>query len=268
MAWAKSMFVALLLSGWLLTGGALRAEDLVDLGHWKLSALEQLQHRAALLSPAGEQIAFLSTAFLDTPYIADTLIGSVGTPEKFVVRLDGVDCFTLLDYVEALRRSTDFPGFKTALRNIRYRAGRVDFLHRHHFFSDWGAHDGAALEEVTVQVGGAEKVRWVDKQLNRKADGSRYLPGYPVRKRRLAYIPPGALGTDLQGRLRSGDYIGIYSPAAGLDVSHCGILIRQGGRLYLRHASSRNRLPRVMDEDLVAYLGTGKGLIVYRPRSL
>lgn len=53
----------------------------------------------------GEVISRVSSAFLGTPYQADTLIGGPGTPEVLVANFNGVDCFTLADYVEALARS-------------------------------------------------------------------------------------------------------------------------------------------------------------------
>ena len=202
--------------------------------------------------------------FSTPPYLADTLIGSAGTAEVFVLRLDGVDCFTLLDTVEALRRASGFDGFKEALRRVRYRDGRVDFLSRNHFFSEWGEANSAHLRDVTALVGG-EKVRRVEKQLNRKKDGALYLPGYPVKKREIACIPAEAVDASVLARLQSGDYVGIYSPVPGLDVSHVGIVVKRGGQVFLRHASSRSDLRKVVDQELASYLGGKKGLVVYRP---
>ncbi len=49
----------------------------------------------------GEVISRVSSAFLGTPYQADTLIGGPGIPEVLVANFNGVDCFTTADYVEA-----------------------------------------------------------------------------------------------------------------------------------------------------------------------
>ncbi|MEJ2201246.1 MAG: DUF1460 domain-containing protein, partial [Desulfuromonadaceae bacterium] len=103
------------------------------------------------------------------------------------------------------------------------------------------------------------------KQLNQKADGSLYLPGYPVQTRELVYIPAAALDESVLARLQNGDYVGIYSPAPGLDVSHCGIVIKTDGKILLRHASSSSSLNQVVDVDLYDYLGGKKGLVVFRP---
>ena len=239
-------------------------KEVVDLGGWSRGKIEQLLVDAGRIPELGRKIEFISAAFLETPYLADTLIGSAETAEVFVLRLDGVDCFTLLDYVEALRRTSDFDGFKEALRRIRYREGRVYFLSRNHFFSEWGEANSLHLHDVTALVGG-ENVRRVEKPLNRKKGGALYLPGYPVKKREIAYIPPEAVDETVHARLQSGDYVGIYSTLPGLDVSHVGIVVKKGGKVFLRHASSRSDLRKVVDQELTSYLGGKKGLVVYRP---
>lgn len=231
-----------------------------DLGHWNQMKIEQLQERAKDIADPGDKVALISETFLKTPYLANTLIGSAETSEVFTLRLDGVDCFTFLDYVEALRRSVDFEGFKEALRYIRYRNGKVTFLDRNHFFSVWGNTPLAPLRDITAQVGGTN-VRWVEKYLNQKGDGTLYLPGYPVKKQVIAFILPEAIDAVLLSRLQSGDYIGIYSPLPGLDVSHTGIIIKKGGGTFLRHAAQQ----QVIDEALLPYLGGKKGLVIYRP---
>lgn len=239
-------------------------EDIVDLGGWSRGKIERLLADAGRIPEPGRKIEFISAAFLETPYLADTLIGSAETAEVLVLRLDGVDCFTLLDYVEALRRAADFDGFKEALRRLRYRQGRVDFLNRNHFFSEWGETASDQLREATALVGG-ERVRRVEKQLNRKNDGTLYLPGYPVKQREMAYIPPEAVDGSVLARLQNGDYVGIYTSLPGLDVTHCGIVVKKEGKVFLRHAASSSHLRKVTDEELSSYLGGKKGLVVYRP---
>ena len=247
-----------------LTSCSAPSKKPIDLGKWNQTKIEQLLDESGHISNPGQKITFISAAFLKTPYLAATLIGSSETTEVFVLRLDGVDCFTFLDYVEALRRSTDFNGFKEALRQTRYYNGQVTFSNRNHFFSQWGNSIFAPLRDVTAQIGGTD-VRWVEKQLNQKGDGTLYLPGYPGKKQVVAFIPPEAINELVLARLQSGDYIGIYSPYPGLDVSHTGIVIKKEGKIFLRHASSRFFRKKVVDEELLPYLGGKKGLIVYRP---
>ncbi len=246
--------------------GPASGADIINLGNWTQEKIERLQDKAGQISNPGLRSAFLSAAFLETPYLSATLVGNAETAETFVIRLNGVDCFTLLDYVEALRRSRDFDEFKDTLRQVRYRAGQVDFLHRNHFFSEWARANATLVREVTDLVGGPD-VRTVEKHLNRKDGGAHYLPGYPVMTRSITYIPSRALVASTLARLKSGDYVGIYSPLPGLDVSHCGIVIKKEGKLFLRHASSKSTVKKVVDQDLAAYLGGKEGLIVYRPRN-
>ena len=236
----------------------------IDLGKWNQTKIEQLQNEAKHIPEPGDKVTFISAAFLKIPYRSGTLIGSAETNEIFTLRLDGVDCFTFLDYVESLRRSTDFEGFKKALQQIRYRNGQVTFLDRNHFFSAWGNALFAPLRDVTAQIGGTG-VRWEEKQLNQKGDGTLYLPEYPVKRQVIAFILPEEIDESVLARLQSGDYIGIYSPYSGLDVSHTGIVIKKGGKIFLRHASSRFFRKRVVDDELLPYLGAKKGLVVYRP---
>ena len=76
----------------------------------KLNAILQERPNYRLL-PAGQQIGLISEAFLGTPYVANKLQGSLSTPEQLVVDFRGLDCFTYLDYVEALRQSAAQPVF-------------------------------------------------------------------------------------------------------------------------------------------------------------
>lgn len=257
---------SLLLLSFLLATAPVLAAPLVDLGPWQPASLEQLQQQANRLLTPGERVAKISDALLGTPYVADTLHGGLGIPEKLVFRLDGVDCFTFLDSVEALRRSADVPGLLETLKTVRYFDGQVDYLSRKHFFSDWGEEAGGWLQEVTAAVGGKGQVIQIEKQLNRKTDGSLYLAGYPVRSRQLSFIPAERINPRVLERLQDGDYVGFVSEAAGLDVSHCGILVRKKGVLYLRHASSDPDRLKVVDQELVAYLQDVPGIMIFRPQ--
>ncbi len=175
-----------------LLPGAARGEEVVELGGWSRGKIERLLADAGRIPEPGRKIEFISAAFLDTPYLAGTLIGSAATAEVLVLRLDGVDCFTLLDTVEALRRSASFDGFKEALRRIRYRDGRIDFLRRNHFFSEWGEANSEHLRDVTALVGG-EGVRRVEKLLN-QTGGRHALPAGVSGKEPGACLHPARSG--------------------------------------------------------------------------
>jgi hypothetical protein len=235
-----------------------------DLGKWSQTEIDRLLNNMHRIRDPGQKVTVLSAAFRDTPYRANTLIGDNKTAEVFVLRLDSVDCFTFLDNVEALRRSSNFSEFVESLHHVRYRNGRVDFQTRNHFFSQWGNSPLAPLRDITAQIGGS-KTCWAVKYLNQKKGGHVFLPGYPIRRQTVAFIPAEAIDEAMLARLQSGDYIGIYSPHPGLDVSHTGIVIKKEGTLFLRHASSKRWYQKVRDEELLPYLAGKKGLIIYRP---
>jgi hypothetical protein len=226
---------------------------------------EHLPAAIAAVGEPGERVVQASEKFLGTPYRAHTLIGSADIPEQLVAEFHAVDCFTFLDYVEALRRSAHADEFHQRLVEVRYRDGIVAWDHRRHFFTDWAAAPGSRVIDVTSELGGSH-TRQTLKKLNRKADGSRFLAGVAVQERPIRYIPLKALDSAVLARLNSGDYLGIYTPEAGLDVTHVGIVVRREGRLLLRHASSHREVERVVDSDLPAYLAGKSGIVVLRPR--
>lgn len=241
------------------TGAPVRAADGLP------TAVADALVQAAALADPGERAVRLSARLLGTPYQAHTLVGSAATPEQLTIRFDAVDCFTFLDVVEALRRAGPPGEFRQRLVEVRYRDGVIAWPQRRHFFTDWAAAPDGRVADVTAAVGGRQ-LRQAAKQLNRKADGTLHLPGVPVQARTIGYVPGAAIDASVLGRLRSGDYLGIYSPAAGLDVSHVGIVVRTNGRLLLRHASSRREAGQVVDSDLVAYLAGKPGIVVLRPQ--
>lgn len=210
----------------------------------------------------GEIINRVSSVFLDTPYQAATLIGSPDTPEALVANFNGVDCFTLVDYVEALTRSRDQNMFLHNLARTRYVNGRVSYLSRRHFFSDWFATAPRNARDVTPEI--SPDYVTVKKQLNRKADGSEYIPGLGIHPRSINYIPGSAISTQVLNNLKTGDYIGVYSPLAGLDVSHTGIIVHHDGKVWFRNASSLAANRKVVDSPFMEYMHSRPGIIVLR----
>lgn len=214
---------------------------------------------------AGARIVTLAEAFLGTPYAENTLIGGPTQPEQLVTDLSRLDCFTFLDVIEAQRRSTQDAEFATRLRQVRYRNGLVDYAHRRHFFSDWVADRDTMIVDVSRVIGQGRTVQSI-KQLNLRKDGSLWLPGIDTVERAIDYIPTGQIDEQVLAALQTGDYLGVYSHADGLDVSHTGIVVKESGRIFLRHASSRVGVRRVVDEELRPYLAGKPGIVVYRIR--
>jgi len=235
----------------------------IELGKWTINDLNAMMIQASTINDFGERIDFVSGKFLGTPYVGHTLIGDINTPEVFTIDLKGMDCFTYIDYVEALSLSDSFPEFKDKLKNIRYKGGSVAFQNRNHFFSDWPVYNKNKIEDVTGEIGG-DKTEETVKHLNRKSDGTYYRPGIPVVERTSTYIPSPEVDEDVIGKMENGDYVGIYTDIDGLDVTHTGIIIKNDSGVYLRHASSKKANERVVDEDLRTYIQNVPGLVIYR----
>ena len=240
-------------------------QNVVNLGRWNNAELTEIITTTRQIEMPGERIVAISRHFIATPYVADTLIGTPQTAERLVINLAGFDCYTLLDVIESLRRAADLDDFPEELIQVRYRAGQVTYENRRHFFSDWVADDSKKIGDVTTAVGqGSAHV--VVKQLNLKNDGTHWLAGIPVTLREISYIPTDKIDQDVLSALQAGDYVGIYSEHAGLDVSHTGLLVINKDGVILRHASSQKSVRRVIDVDLLEYLQGKPGLVVYRAR--
>ncbi|HTZ17694.1 MAG TPA: N-acetylmuramoyl-L-alanine amidase-like domain-containing protein [Dissulfurispiraceae bacterium] len=238
--------------------------EYIEPGKWTIEDIDALIRQAALIQHAGERIEFLSHAFLGIPYLANTLESGLAAEETFVINLAGVDCFTFIDYVEAMRLSASFDEFRENLKGIRYRGGAVAYERRNHFFTDWIEFNNSVTD--ATRAIGLDKTKTAGKELNRKADGTYYLPGIKPTQRDISYIPASLLDGNILSRMETGDYIGIYSELDGLDVSHVGIFIRLSDGLFMRHASSRREIRRVIDQDFAGYVKSRPGIIVLRPK--
>jgi hypothetical protein len=242
-----------------------KMKEQIFLGKWTTDKLEQALKKASKIRGSAARIDFISKQFINTDYKELTLIGDINTPEVFVINLRGVDCFTFVDYVEAMRISRSFPAFKENLKRIRYRSGVVAFKNRNHFFTDWKESNAGFVGDITGKAG-AKKTKNITKTLNKKQDGTRFLPGIPFKKRPLKYIPSDAIDGSVINNLQTGDYIGIYSEKPGLDVSHVGIIIKKQAGVFLRHASSAKKYRKVIDQNFKDYISGKAGLIILRPK--
>ena len=121
----------------LLSKYAIADQENINLGIFNKDQLQQIILISSNFKDEGEKIDYISSRFLGVPYEENTLEGNLKTKEVFTINLAGVDCFTYLDYVEALRISDNFDQFGDKLKLVRYRDGVVRFKNRNHFFSDW-----------------------------------------------------------------------------------------------------------------------------------
>lgn len=237
-------------------------KKIINLGKWSIAQLDRVLIESSKIESTWQRIKRLSLLFIGLSYKKNTLIGSKDTKEVFVINLKEVDCFTFLDYIEAMRISTSYREFENNLIRVRYKGASVAFKNRKHFFTDWIEHNSDLVEDVTEAIG-CKDTRKTQKFLNLKEGGKYYLQGIEPINREINYLPSTVVDAQVTSRLKTGDYVGIYSDKHGLDVSHVGIIIKDKNKIYLRHASSVKG--KVVDEIFIDYIVSSPGLIILRP---
>ncbi|WP_272666315.1 MULTISPECIES: N-acetylmuramoyl-L-alanine amidase-like domain-containing protein [Providencia] len=251
----------------LLLANFVRAEVVLASGSYNILT-EVFNGQAAMQlhnASQAEKIDALTQYFLTTPYNKQTLNMSPLLAEELVINLKEMDCMTFIEYTEAFKRSKNYEQFVLNLTNIRYINQNITFKHRRHFFSDWAQEPEAIVVDITNEL--SSHAIKVNKQLNLKYHDQRYISGLPIKDRVINYIPVKYIDDDLVSRLRTGDYIGIYSENHGLDVSHVGVVIRKENKTIFRNASSLRRSFQVIDIELNSYLKGKAGIVVFRPKS-
>lgn len=235
-------------------------KEAIILGKWSIEKIDSFLKKSAKLRDPEKRISFICKHFLNTPY-KRTLIGGIDKKESFVIDLTGMDCFTFIDYVEAMRLSGSFNEFKENLKIIRYKRGHVSYKSRKHFFTDWAYYKKNTVIDITKKIGSKAAIR-VIKRLNLKDDKTLFLEGISPKKRIIYYIPTQDINK-IMDNLETGDYIGIYSEEKGLDVCHVGIYIKEKNKGLFYHASSKKG--KVVKESFLKYLEEKKGIVVLRP---
>jgi uncharacterized protein (DUF2164 family) len=181
--------------------------------------------------------------------------GELYEAEVFTASLDSFDCVTYVESVLALAVSNTVSQFVQNLRLIRYRSGRVGWRTRNHYMSGWiRQNTGAGF--VRNQTRGRALVRR-DRRLN-------VVVGLPERTVSVSSVPKSDFCRRL-GEVETGDLIFFASTRKNLDIFHCGILIRSGRDLVMRHAA-RSR-GGVVEQPLRQFLKANRmvGVIVVRP---
>lgn len=209
-------------------------------------------------STAG-RIDVISRHFLGRPYKPNPLIGTADTPEVFAASLDGFDCVTYIETVVALYRSFSVDDFTNWLRKIRYDRGRIQWARRNHYMTSWirnNVREGiiGPLSMPAVPMVSRERILNV-------------VPGLSPRRTRLKCVPKRSV-LRLQQFLQTGDLIFFASTRKHLDVFHAGIIVRDGKRVLMRHASRSKGF--VVEQELSEFLKSNRmaGVIVMRPRPL
>jgi hypothetical protein len=206
---------------------------------------------------ARSRIDALSHYFLGYPYQPNPLIGSSDTGEVFTASLDGFDCVTYIETILALARASDVDEFVEWLRKIRYEQGRVEWKRRNHYMTDWIRNNirEGLLRPVSmpaVPTHSRERILSV-------------VPGLAVQRTSVKCVPKSAVPRAAE-HLQSGDVICFVSTRKNLDVFHAGIIVRDGKKVLLRHASRSRGC--VVEQELSEFLKANRmaGVIVVRPQ--
>ncbi|MEN3331152.1 MAG: hypothetical protein V7641_517 [Blastocatellia bacterium] len=202
----------------------------------------------------GERLERISAHWLESPYLNNPLGGGPEAAESLVVRFDGFDCVTYVETVLALAASRTADEFRDALREMRYRSGKVAWHSRNHYMLDWIKHNRrrGIVKNITNGPHAVTRTRRLAliKELPAKTVAFRVFPKQSsARIRRL---------------VETGDIALFASTRHNLDVFHMGFIIRRGDDLWLRHASRTVR--RVIDQPLGDFLKAHRmsGIILLR----
>ncbi len=219
--------------------------------------VKQLLAEAGHARRAGGRIELLSRRLLGYPYKSDPLIGSADTVEVFTASLDGFDCVTFIETVLALARASNVDDFVECLRKIRYVGGRIQWERRNHYMTFW------IRNNVRQEI-----IRPVSMPAVPKVTRERILnvvPGLLAQRTRVECVPKPAAAR-LDPLLQSGDLIFFCSTRRNLDVFHAGIIVRDGERVHMRHASRSQG--GVVEQELSEFLKANRmaGVIVVRPQ--
>jgi len=218
--------------------------------------VEQLLSKIKDCDSTASRIDVLSRHFLTTPYQPNPLIGSADTAEVFTASLDGFDCVTYIETVLALARAADVDNFVEWLRKIRYERGSIQWDRRNHYMSLWirnNVREGI-LKPVSMP---AVPTVTMERVLN-------VVPGLAPQRTRIKCTPKAA-APRLERYLQTGDLIFFASTRKHLDVFHAGIIVRNGKKISMRHASRSHG--SVVDQELSDFLKANRmtGVIVMRP---
>ena len=233
--------------------------------------------------PVGDLVAEMGRSFLGRPYSANTL--EEPGEEHLVVNLREFDCVTLCETSLALARgvklrAASVEAYSAQLRLIRYRSGIIrGYPSRLHYFSEWIADNEKkkVLSNITKELGGRRDRRTLNfmsthreayPRLASEADRAAILATEKELSGTQRYFVPKEKVAGLLGSIRNGDIIAITTGVSGLDVSHTGIAVRDGGMTRLLHAPNAGQQVQITGGSLSDYLNAHEkqtGIMVGRP---
>jgi cell wall-associated NlpC family hydrolase len=203
------------------------------------------------------RIETISRYFLGRAYRPNPLIGSAHKAEVFTASLAGFDCVTYIEAVLALALASNVDDFVEWLRTIRYEDGGIQWKRRNHYMSLWIRNNVREGIITTVEVPDLPTLSR-ERVLN-------VIPGLDPQRTRIKCVPKAA-APRLERHLQTGDLIFFASTRKNLDIFHAGIIVRDGKKVLMRHASRSQG--SVVEQELSEFLKANRmaGVIVARPQ--
>lgn len=220
--------------------------------------------------------------FLETPYVGHTLEIE---PEGLVVNLRELDCTTFVENVLALTSTVisgdiSFENYCSILKHYRYRNDAInDYTDRLHYTSDWIYENQrkGLISNVTRKCGGkklklnlnimsSSSESYKPLSQNAALKDKIILKEQEINKRKHYYIPTKRIDRKFR-KIHTGDMVGFVTTIPGIDISHVGIIYKDGKRLTFIHASSKMEKVVIHEGTLSEYVkntGRNTGVVLAR----
>lgn len=229
-----------------------------------MEEVKQIEHFMKLFAIYNQKhskettLIYIARQFVGIPYVAHTLDKT--DDERLVITLKGMDCTTYVENVVAFAQcafnnKTKWSDFLNAIKQVRYRGGKLSYENRLHYF-DWWLEDnekkGFVKEMNILEFPFTATQTLKINYMSENYLSYNMLRNHPERVKALKlledktngkvvrYIPTSALNdnTTLRKAIHNGDILGLVTNKKNLDTTHLGIAIWHKDGLYLLNASS------------------------------
>jgi hypothetical protein len=232
--------------------------------------------------PLGEVVQSVGLFFEGAPYEAGLLDRL--PEETLVTSFDGFDCVLLVETAVAAARTIrrqdySFEGFRGQLESLRYRSGIMDgYCSRLHYFSEWimDNEKRGTVRNITADLGGERLEKRLNFMTSHRSSYPRIIANdslyagirdmeTALRDIEIFFIPQDRI-REAYDQLQAGDIIATATRIPGLDVSHSGLVHREGSRVGFLHASTSGGVMVSPDlQEYVENIDIQIGIVVARP---